>query len=289
MIDTTAPFATAKLFLATHYTTEAEPTLHHHRDGFYCWNGAAYPELGETELRALLYGFLDRCVAIDPKGNPRPVKPNAAMVANVLDGLRAAAHLSDRISAPAWLDHVPDVEAEDVIACTNGLLHLPTLTLLRHTPRFFTYNALDIAYEPRAVAPAEWLRFLDQLWPGDQQAIETLQEVFGYCLTGDTRQQKAFLLVGPKRSGKGTIARVLTRLVGIDNAVAPTLAGLGMNFGLAPLIGKRIAIISDARLGARADQHAIAERLLSITGEDAITIDRKFIATPGPDGCKPGS
>jgi putative DNA primase/helicase len=89
-------------------------------------------------------------------------------------------------------------------------------------------------------------------------------------------QQKGFLLVGPKRSGKGTIARVLTRLVGIDNTVAPTLAGLGVNFGLAPLIGKRIAIISDARLGGRADQHAIAERLLSITREDAITIDRKF-------------
>jgi putative DNA primase/helicase len=49
-----------------------------------------------------------------------------------------------------------------------------------------------------------------------------------------------------------------------------------MNFGLAPLIGTRVAIISDARLGGRADQHAIAERLLSITGEDAITIDRKY-------------
>lgn len=69
---------------------------------------------------------------------------------------------------------------------------------------------------------------------------------------------------------------MLTRLVGIDNTVAPTLAGLGVNFGLAPLIGKRIAIISDARLGGRADQHAIAERLLSITREDAIIIDRKF-------------
>jgi putative DNA primase/helicase len=84
-----------------------------------------------------------------------------------------------------------------------------------------------------------------------------------------------FLMVGPKRSGKGTIARVLMSIVGHDNSVAPTLAGLGTNFGLAPLIGKRVAIISDARFGGRSDQHAIAERLLSITGEDAITIDRK--------------
>jgi len=118
--------------------------------------------------------------------------------------------------------------------------------------------------------------FFAALWPEDPEAVGTLQEIFGYCLTADVSQQKGFLLVGPKRSGKGTIARVLTRLVGMDNTVAPTLAGLGMNFGLAPLIGKRVAIISDARLGGRADQHAIAERLLSITGEDAITIDRKF-------------
>jgi putative DNA primase/helicase len=61
------------------------------------------------------------------------------------------------------------------------------------------------------------------------------------------------------------------------NSVAPTLAGIGTNFGLAPLIGKRVAIVSDARLGSRADQHAIAERLLSITGEDAITVDRKYL------------
>jgi len=55
-----------------------------------------------------------------------------------------------------------------------------------------------------------------------------------------------------------------------------TLAGLGTNFGLASLIGKQVAIISDARLGGRADQHAIAERLLSISGEDTITVDRKY-------------
>src|SRR5207237_2862878 len=69
---------------------------------------------------------------------------------------------------------------------------------------------------------------------------------------------------------------VLTGVIGLDNSIAPTLAGLGTNFGLAPLIGKRVAIISDARLGGRADQHIIAERLLSISGEDAITIDRKY-------------
>jgi putative DNA primase/helicase len=50
---------------------------------------------------------------------------------------------------------------------------------------------------------------------------------------------------------------------------------MGTNFGLWPLIGKSLAIISDARLSGRADQVAVVERILSITGEDSITVDRK--------------
>ena len=86
------------------------------------------------------------------------------------------------------------------------------------------------------------------------------------------------MIVGPKRCGKGTILRVLRALVGLMNVAAPTLSSLGERFGLWPLIGKSIAAISDARLSGRSDQAAIIERILSITGEDAQTIDRKRLA-----------
>jgi putative DNA primase/helicase len=143
------------------------------------------------------------------------------------------------------------------------------------SPLFYTHNALDFDYDPASPEPEEWLKFLKSLWPNDPAAIDTLQEMFGYDLTSDTRQQKAFLIVGPKRSGKGTIARVLTALVGKENVASPTTGGLTTNFGMQPLIGKRVAIISDARLHGR-DQKVLAERLLAITGEDSITIDRKY-------------
>ena len=109
------------------------------------------------------------------------------------------------------------------------------------------------------------------------ELIETLQELFGLLLTPNTAHQKAFLLVGPKRSGKGTIARVLTGVLGRENVVGPTLSSLAQNFGLAPLIGKPLAIISDARIGGRTDTQVVVERLLSITGEDWLSIDRKFL------------
>jgi putative DNA primase/helicase len=83
-------------------------------------------------------------------------------------------------------------------------------------------------------------------------------------------------LLGPTRSGKGTIARMITALIGKGHVVNPTLASLATNFGLQPLIGKPLAIISDARLGNSPTTNVIVERLLSITGEDGFTIDRKF-------------
>jgi putative DNA primase/helicase len=250
--------------------------LRYHRGAFYEWSGAAWLGVDEVALRARLYEFLDRCRREAAGGGLCSVTPNVAMVSGLLDALRAAAHLDEKVEPPPWLDGAGGPSAYEIIACVNGLLHLPTSTLTPHTPSFFTHNAIDYAYDRNAPEPRQWLAFLHQLWPDDLEAIATLQEIFGYILTAETSQQKAFLLIGPKRSGKGTIARVLTKLIGPHNCVAPTLAGLGTNFGLAPLIGKRLAIISDARLSGRADQHAIAERLLSITGEDALTIDRKY-------------
>lgn len=94
-------------------------------------------------------------------------------------------------------------------------------------------------------------------------------------LSGRTDQQKILLAVGPTRSGKGTLARVLADLVGRSNMAGPTLAGLATNFGLSTLVGKPLAVISDARLSGR-DNSQVVERLLTISGEDTIDIDRKY-------------
>ena len=61
------------------------------------------------------------------------------------------------------------------------------------------------------------------MWGGDAESISCLQEWFGYLLTPDTRQQKILMMVGPKRSGRGTIARVLKALAGSSTVVNPTL------------------------------------------------------------------
>jgi putative DNA primase/helicase len=154
----------------------------------------------------------------------------------------------------------------------------PSRRPLPHTPSFFSLNCLPYTYQPDFGPPTVWLRFLKSVWPKDQASIDTLQELFGLLLTPDTSYQKLFLLIGPKRSGKGTIARIIQALRGKEATAWPTLASLGENFGLASLIDKPIAIIPDARLDARVGVQVLAERLLAISGEDGMSVPRKYLA-----------
>ncbi len=144
------------------------------------------------------------------------------------------------------------------------------------TPTFFNTNALDFDPDPNAPEPRQWLTFLGELFGNDIQSLELLQEWCGYVLILDTSQQKMLLMIGPRRSGKGTIARVLARLIGASNVCGPTTSSLAGQFGLQPLIGKSLAIVSDDRFSGERFQ-AVVERLLCISGEDAVTIDRKFL------------
>jgi putative DNA primase/helicase len=277
-LEPAAPLRAARIFVERHYTTNKLRTLHHYAGAFYDWNGRCYQPSDLQTIRAEVYAFLETASRLTSRSKLVPFQPNMTRVSNVVDAIAAVTNVTRTIMPPAWLAEAADQPpATEIVACDNGLLHLPSGKLHPATPAFFSLNALDFPFDPAAPFPAQWLQFLDSIWPGDPEAIEALQEWFGYCLTHDTRQQKILLAVGPKRSGKGTIGRVLTGLLGQSNVCAPTLASLGQNFGLAPLIGKPLAVIADARLSSRADQQAVAERLLSISGEDGITIDRKFL------------
>jgi putative DNA primase/helicase len=86
------------------------------------------------------------------------------------------------------------------------------------------------------------------------------------------------LILGPPRAGKGTIGRLLREVVGRGNVGGPTLGSLGQNFGLAPLLDKSVAIIDDARISGRTDAAVVTERLLTISGEGELTVDRKFLS-----------
>jgi putative DNA primase/helicase len=278
------PHRLARIAVRERWTHADGPTLVFWREQFHHWDGAAYRPVPPKELAALLSRVAKEEMDRQNLSGNMAVAPEvtARLVSDVTQALSSYTLLPGTTEAPAWLDAKGPFPAEEVLACRNGLVHLPSFVCGRDyshqaTPMFFSPTALDFDFDPNAPPPAAWLEFLGQLWPHDEQSIETLQMWFGYCLLPDTSQQKILLMIGPRRSGKGTIARVLRGLVGEANVAGPTLASLSSHFGLWPLVNKTLAVISDARLSGRTDATVVTERLLSISGEDVQTVDRKYL------------
>lgn len=289
-----APLDVARTLYDAKFRTGPDRTLVSWRGSWMRWQSTHWAEVDTAELRAEIYETLGDAVyevevlVTIPGTKPpekmvviekRPWKPNRQSVANVIEATAAVGHISSAIDTPGWLglrNAAVDLPNPGlVVSCTNGLLDLTRRTLGTHTPRFFNAVSVPFDYDPAAAAPTAWLAFLNTLWADDPDAIALLQEYFGYLLSGRTDMQKMLLLIGPTRSGKGTIGRLILELIGKLHVAGPTLASLGTNFGLSPLLGKPVAIISDARLGDT-PAHTVVERLLSITGEDTLTVDRKF-------------
>ena len=272
-----APMDSAREMLRREFMHDGSRTLVHDQGEFHLWNGRAYAPVSRDRMDARVARFLDGAFRKGKDGTLLPFNPVGKHVDELRRALAFQTHTPAGAEAPCWLDGRTDPRSDpkQLLAVSNGLLDLTTRELLPHTPAYFNANALEFAYDATATRP-EWDRFLSQVFPDGQQVIDTLQEMFGLMLTADTSHQKAFMLIGPPRSGKGTIARILTAVLGSANVCAPKLADLGKDFGKQTLIGKRAAILGDAQLGSKADKDAIAETLLSITGQDTINIGRKY-------------
>lgn len=179
--------------------------------------------------------------------------------------------------------------ADQLIQCRSGILWCPESedgralgrVLLPRSRGLFSTISVAAEYDPEARdgwggggEPARWLRFLEEAWPGDEEQRETLRRWFGYVISGRTDLQKMLLVVGPPRSGKGVIAHVLTQLLGgLARVDSTTFQRLNEPFGLANAVGKPLMLIPDARVSSGTKM--ITQRLLSITGEDPLAVNRK--------------
>jgi putative DNA primase/helicase len=248
------------------------PTLRHWRGGWWQWQRSFWEEIDDRAMRSSLYKFTENAFYLNEDGKAKAWAPTRKRIGDLADALSAICILPSTIDQPCWLD---DRESGTIVATANGLLDVERQQLYAHTPLFFNQTAVPFSYDPNAPEPNRWLEFLGELWPDEPAAVDALAEWFGYVVSGRMDLHKILLMVGPTRGGKGVIARVLTALIGRQNVAGPTLNSLGGEFGLAPLIGKPLAVISDARFVGK-NGNVVVERLLSISGEDTLTVNRKY-------------
>jgi len=162
-----------------------------------------------------------------------------------------------------------------LLNCQNGTLDLSSFELKPHNAGDHLAHMANVKYDPTAQAP-RWVQFIDEITAGDKQTAQYLQKVAGYCLTGQTHFECAFVCHGATaRNGKSTLLETLKTMLGdyAASAAAATFAkhdkakGSEASPDLARLLGVRFVIISEPPQGMEMD----AARLKALTGNDSIS------------------
>lgn len=152
---------------------------------------------------------------------------------------------------------------------SNCVMDLENGNVYEHSPDFNLLTQLPVEYNPDAECP-RFMEFLDQAI--DPQYMDLAGEIIGYTLWPDYNVHKAFMFLGPKRTGKGTMIRVIEALNGSDNCSHVSLQNLvGERFARARLFGKRVNTYGDLPATSIAD----AGIFKNVTGGDEIDAEYK--------------
>lgn len=251
-------------------------TLMFSDEDFWVYTGTHWECVKKTRVEAQLYGRMDREMVIklvDGEWKPQRWAPTSGKVGNLSEAMQAAYFRNELPPFNAWQDTAPGRGV--FVPMKNGILHVDEAVLRPSTPRYFSTWSLPFEYDPDAGCP-QWLAFLNDVFEGDPESIRLVQQYFGYIISGRTDLEKILVVIGPSRSGKGTIAEVLEALVGGNNYEGFTLKSLSGEFGLQNLVGKSVMVDSDARSALKAeDMQTAIERLLSLSANDKVIVNRK--------------
>ncbi|MBU8819895.1 hypothetical protein KL864_28830 [Mycolicibacterium goodii] len=238
---------------------------------WFTWTGTHYQQATVDSLRDDLYDMLSDATYVGAKGVELRWKPNQKRLNEVIDAARGLVRLPEGVGPSGWIDG----RKEQVIPCANGLLRVSDRMLLEHTPEHFSIMSLPYSYDASAVCP-RWEQFLAEVFRDDDESVALLKQWFGYVLSGRTDLQKMIMWLGPMRGGKGTVARLLKRLVGERAYAGISVEGLRRNFALENLIDKSLVVFPDERQVGAPDGKRLVQFILQATGEDDVTVERKY-------------
>ncbi len=161
-------------------------------------------------------------------------------------------------------------ESEKYIAFENCLLNLNTLETEKFTSKEFVTFQIPFNWNPEARSEYFEDRVKDILV--DEERFELFKQILGYCFILKNPHHILVFITGEGANGKTTLMSIL-RLIFHSSVTAVALQQFSKEFGLQPLLGKRINILSDLPKMTIDDTGFIK----AVTGEDPITVSRKYM------------
>ena len=161
-----------------------------------------------------------------------------------------------------------------LLGCDNAVIDLRTGAASAPDPFHLITHRAHVEYDSAAQCP-RWERFVSEIFDGHAEIISYVQKALGYCLTGDTREEVAFIFVGGGANGKSTLLNTVQALMGDYAQRLPSSAlmvnrgasgGSGPTPEIARLRGARLAVTSEVATGRQLDE----ELLKNLVSQDAI-------------------
>jgi putative DNA primase/helicase len=269
----------AQVVLDRFFTKDGLRQLAYWRENWYSYYHQLWSERTDDDVSHFIHRRLQECRTVDNEGNVIDFNCAQKNVNEIKFQFQQLTGIPSHVNAPAayvngkWVEQ----DARGKIVCRGQIVDMLT-GKVQSNQHMFIPNGAEWSWDKKAKEPEKWLQFMEELFMGATSEVELLQEWMGYVLSGDTWAHKGMILVGPPRAGKGTIGHILTRLLGKSMVASPTLHSLGKDFGLQPLLDKRLCMVSDARLSNKADVMSVIEVLLRVTAGDPVDVARKHKA-----------
>lgn len=159
-------------------------------------------------------------------------------------------------------------ESKEYIAFKNCLLNVTNLETEDFTDKEFVKFQVPYDWNPEAYSEFFETKLREIL--GTDEKILLFKQIVGYCFINGNRENKMFFLTGEGANGK-SVLMTLIRAIFKDSVAGVGLHEFKKEFGLQPLLGKRINILPDLPKELIKDTGAIK----AVTGEDLITVNRK--------------
>ncbi len=158
------------------------------------------------------------------------------------------------------------------------LLNTPTSAISINTGTTRPHRRDDYCTKITSIAPAPpgtdcplWRDFLQTVMANDQDTIDFLQRVAGYCLTGSTKEHALFFAYGTGANGKSVFINTISKILG-DYATSTPMETLTASYSdrhpteIADLRGARLVTAIETEDGRRWAE----SRIKAMTGGDPL-------------------
>lgn len=198
--------------------------------------------------------------AADKSGKSIASAKTVAAVASLARHNRTIASTMDAWDIDRWLLNTP-----------GGTVDLRTGELRSHRITDSITKITGATPDDTCETPI-WDEFLDRVTCGDRAMASFIRRIFGYSLTGETKEHALFFFYGTGGNGKGTLINTLTQILGDYARVSPIetfteTKGDRHPTELAMLRGARMVSSQETEEGRRWAE----SRIKALTGGDPIS------------------